>query len=134
MSCIRPWAPFGETAWGLKPDSTDTTASTRAGSRPCRRADSSIRRESAAPARRAQDLLQHLVRHEPAHRLRRQVHFPAALQHQRQKLALGAVAVELQRLPAREQRDLRARERRSRRERAEGENDGQAPDHASLNR
>ncbi len=23
MSCIRPIAPFGETAWGLKPDSPD---------------------------------------------------------------------------------------------------------------
>ena len=34
MSCISPWAPFLDTARGAKPDSTDTTARTRSGSRP----------------------------------------------------------------------------------------------------
>ncbi len=35
---MRPRAPRGEVAWGLKSDSTATTAATRAGSSPCPRA------------------------------------------------------------------------------------------------
>src|SRR5215510_5118329 len=33
MSCVKPCAPAGETAWGLPPDSTCTTAASRAASR-----------------------------------------------------------------------------------------------------
>ena len=50
MSCMSPCAPFGETACGRKPDSTDTTAITRSGSRPWRRAAAAASSRRSPPA------------------------------------------------------------------------------------
>src|SRR3954468_10908156 len=36
MNCMRPWAPAGETAEALKPDSCEAIAASRDASTPCR--------------------------------------------------------------------------------------------------
>jgi hypothetical protein len=80
---------------------------------------------------RSRHLVDHLVRYVAAHDGGRQPHLPAALQRQHREAVLDAVALELQRLPAREESDLGLR---ARGERDEDERERQPPEHPGLTR
>ena len=120
MSCMSPWAPLGDTASGRKPDSTETTASTSPGSRPCRRAAAAATARRSPPAG-TRHLVEDLVRHEAAHRGGGHVHLAPALQHQDHQPVLGPVRFELQGQAARQEGDLRPRARSEEREQRDGE-------------